>query len=547
MAKNFKKHSVRAKVHHITSRLFDDTGKPLITLDKVNSVLLEKKGMYENMAFIIHDRDILTADDIAIHKEMCERYKKVTYQKLCREVGLEEIPSEVKDQSQKLLYGFPYTEGLAVQAESLSKERFPELKVGDLKPQHIHIIIKFSAPREVDQISNWFGLSSAFDEIKVGKTAWTNAVLYLIHANAPLKAQYQINEVVASWDYSTDVKSLLAREEALAKRFLSPADLSDAITDVAENGLTIDDFCQKYSSYTYISNKKKIDDARTYYLRHIEMPSYRLNIYVEGAGGMGKDTLCRCLAQSFFPELDFDDCCYSVGAKNVALDKYDGQPVIIWSDQRAASLLNTFSRDVLFNEIFANNPAGSEQNKKYGSVRLINKINIINGIEKYSVFLDGLAGEYTDSRTGTEFKAEDKSQSYRRFPIILCVEETKTNMLINRGVAEGTRAYDQFIAYEGIRGSFKRLGDMAQGAAQHSIGIRMLQPATEKSCEFIANSQGRISKMEDMDDDTLDYILCQDSDTLQAEADASAECVPEPLASEPNSELAFDDYPIVPD
>lgn len=66
-------------------------------------------------------------------------------------------------------------------------------------------------------------------------------------------------------------------------------------------------------------------------------------------------------------------------------------------------------------------PQNLRQNIKYGSVKLLNAINIVNSVQPYTEFLDGLSGEYK-AKDGTVYKSEDdqKQQSYRRFPF--CIE-----------------------------------------------------------------------------------------------------------------------------
>ena len=240
---------------------------------------------------------------------------------------------------------------------------------------------------------------------------------------------------------------------------------------------------------------------RRYLVEVAKMPSFRINFYIDGKGGIGKNTAAKVLAKALFPNIEKPY--FEAGASGVSFQHYDGEPVIIWNDRRASSFIADFGREETFNMLDMH-PGDSVQNVKYGSTKLINVFNIINGVDSYNDFLNGLAGEYID-RYGTFHKQEDKGQSYRRFPIILCLREDEFDCLINKGVAEGTREYDQYISYEGIKGSFARLAQRLSGKAQLIVAQKMLQPALEGVKQIEANESQKISKSEEIPDEFKDY------------------------------------------
>jgi hypothetical protein len=108
-------------------------------------------------------------------------------------------------------------------------------------------------------------------------------------------------------------------------------------------------------------------------------------------------------------------------------------------------------RENVFN-VFDPHPADIQQNIKYGSVRLNNEINIVNGIETWSEFLDGLAGDY--NKRGNRQKAEDKGQSYRRFPFFLVLHEEDyelynlTTKEVVKPVVEGHDTLRELMSHE---------------------------------------------------------------------------------------------------
>ena len=70
--------------------------------------------------------------------------------------------------------------------------------------------------------------------------------------------------------------------------------------------------------------------------KRAEIPKFRINYYIDGKGGIGKNVASKALAKSLYPELSDDDLYFEVGGNNVSFDGYDGQPVIIWNDKRAS-------------------------------------------------------------------------------------------------------------------------------------------------------------------------------------------------------------------
>lgn len=187
----------------------------------------------------------------------------------------------------------------------------------------------------------------------------------------------------------------------------------------------------------------------------------------------------------------------------MSFQSYDGQPVIIWNDKRSRDFIMEFGRGETF-DILDMHPTDSVHNIKYGATRLINTVNIINGIENFNDFINGLSGEYTD-KYGTFYKAEDKSQARRRILGIFCIREEEFDFLLNKGVMEGTREYEQYIYYENIKGSFARIAQKLEGKAQLVIAGKMLQPALESVEQIKENESQKISNIEELPDEFKDY------------------------------------------
>jgi hypothetical protein len=209
----------------------------------------------------------------------------------------------------------------------------------------------------------------------------------------------------------------------------------------------------------------------------------RHNFYICGGGGIGKGVASVLLAHALYPDIDNeDDLLFRVGADGTTFEGYDGQPVIIWDDCRSYDLLKKLgSRGNVFN-VFDTSPHKQKQNVKFGSMNLINAVNIVNSVQPYDDFLNGLVGEYTD-KGGNLHTAEDdeKSQSYRRFPFIMPLRADDFDILINRAYMEGNANYEDYIKYGNIRGNFGRLiKAMPEGSVGYvKVGSAMVRPLVE--------------------------------------------------------------------
>ena len=112
-------------------------------------------------------------------------------------------------------------------------------------------------------------------------------------------------------------------------------------------------------------------------------------------------------------------------------------------------------RGNVFN-VFDTHPVKQRQSIKFGSVNLCNQVNIVNSVDSYTDFLDGLAGEYI-GRDGVKHETEDKGQAYRRFPLIIPLHEEDFDLLLNKGFMENTSDYLEYIAYLGIMGNLQQI------------------------------------------------------------------------------------------
>ncbi|MDD6429210.1 MAG: hypothetical protein PUF90_07030 [Lachnospiraceae bacterium] len=335
----------------------------------------------------------------------------------------------------------------------------PPWKIGELKTPHWHVYIELSTPVALDHVSKWFGVPTQCVEVKRGRDAFIECCQYGTHETAKQQAMgkhmYDDTEVTANFDFRGAIVAMDERKLKYGKKDLTPKE--QLRMDVLERGMTLKQ-AQQQKPLLFAEDLPRLKQLRGRYLLTQTPPANRLNFYIEGSGGQGKDILSRLLARSLYPNLPDDEVYFVVGDNRVPFDGYDGQPVVIWSDRRAVDMLKICDYNVgtLYNILDTHPTASQDFNIKFGSISLVNAVNIINGAQPYEDFLDGISGAYID-RDGVAHTAENKEQIRRRIPLIMCLHENDFSILINRGYATNTREYGQYITYASIVGNFGRI------------------------------------------------------------------------------------------
>lgn len=395
----------------------------------------------------------------------------------------------------------------------------PKHRAGEHKDDHWHIVLEMkSNQQDVDTIAKWFGIPANMIDIAKGRGAFLDCVEYLTHENpkecGPVEAggngkhRYADEEVFANFDFRAE----------LDKRLVNKAKYGKDLTlqeqwrfDVRYNGKTLRE-CRLEDNVQFIEDEKRLRELRIGYLSEQPAPSFRFNFYVQGRGGLGKGLMCRALARSLFPHLaghDDDEIFFETGAPGVAFEGYDGQPVIIWNDRRHTSLLKELKgRENVFN-VFDTHPTRQRQNVKFGSISLVNTFNIVNSVEPYDEFLDGLVAR-RKGENGDYEQEEDKGQSYRRFPFIIPLHEDDFDFLLNKGFMEGTAEFTEYIAYEHIRGNMQRIAERCKNNERlaRALENQVLEPVIGKVLEL----QARYDVNDEMTEEEEQAILAEFAD-----------------------------------
>ncbi|HEM3590933.1 TPA: hypothetical protein U1C03_002130 [Streptococcus suis] len=300
----------------------------------------------------------------------------------------------------------------------------PELKLGDLRGKHWHVMLKFKNAIELSSVAKAFNVPENMIDKWTGAGAFEDGVYYMTHEHDNQREKgkhvYDRSEIIfqnekiaqATWD------AIDTREDRRMFKLSKTEAVERYIEKLSKGKMTLRQVFEE-DNVVYVENEGTFKRARRLYLKHSQLPLVRSNFYIHGEGGAGKGVISKALARSMYPDLIDDECFFVVGDGKVAFDNYDGQPVIIWDDWRGDDLLSKFDRGTIW-KIFAIHPEKVSQNVKHGEVILANAVNIVNSVDTFEKFINDLAGEYTDNNK-TVHKAEDPGQGYRRFPLFINV------------------------------------------------------------------------------------------------------------------------------
>lgn len=428
--------------------------------DKIKEALLHRT--IKRWAYAYHDKDKYTDSDYLKWQEKAEK--------------IEAMNKKLKAENQ---------------IKNWAQEKLDEVAAGTIvinqtpKGNHWHIVLSCESALEVSTIARWFGIEQNYIDCPKGAGAFVDCVEYLTHESikeqAMGKYRYSDECVCSNFEWRDEVDKKQARRLKYGK------DLNDKDAfrnQVLHEGVTLKHIAEKYPAY-YTDDMAYLKKCRLEYIsRTADMPKSRINYYVTGKSGYGKSLVSRALARSLVDRdgmMADDEIFFIVGSNQTTFEGYDGQPVIIWDDCRAFTLLEKLGgRENVFN-VFDLFPMDVKQNIKYGAVRLINSINIVNSVQPWGEFLDALCGEYED-KNGNKRKVEDKTQSYRRFPFFIVVHEKDFELGMNKGIYYGDGNFTEFETLKGIQGNMRYIASRAGDnfALRDKINRQALSSVTVK-------------------------------------------------------------------
>lgn len=433
----------RGRIFKIQSAwVHPDTGATLITRERVEQAAGRKGNL--RAAWIDHDRDAYTEDDVA---------------------------------------------------------RNHRAVLGQLKPAHVHVVEERRNSTSIGAVARAYGLPPEQVEVAKGRGAFLDCCEYLTHEHAEQQASgkhvYEDEAVHANFDFREALDRHLAQRAGPARsREATKLSAVDRLAMMVQNdGLTLME-AEALDPLAYNRGEPRLVRARSTYLAKQPQPPFRMNIYLFGEGGTGKDALARAMARQLVPGdwvPGVKEPFFILGGENVTWEGYDGQLAVIIEDARPASMVRSFGRKELLT--FLNPfPARQKLNIKNSSVLPVNTFTIMTGPDDYETFLDGLAGEYTD-RSGTRFTAENKNQTYRRIPMIIPVRDDEFDLMVNKGFVDNTTEYREYYCYQGVRQNIRQVLRRVKGIedpdrrveVQLAIEAKQVQPILAQH-ERIASS-----------------------------------------------------------
>ena len=396
---------------------------------------------------------------------------------------------------------------------------YPDKNVGDAKELHVHVDLKFKNARGLDEIARWFGIPVNMIDIAKGHGAFEDIAEYLVHAKQPEKYQYDPKDIIANFDYPIWLDNQLVKDILHEKYHISNDDLNDIINEVAVNGMTLQKAEEMVSAPIFLRNKNLFKQARNKYIYDkMEMPPMRQVFYVDGDGaGAGKSILtklfCKMLAsRNYGADTSKDvgqlkEYIYKVGQKGVAWDKYDGQPIVFIDDRTAGDMLGEFNGHEGVKNLFDTFPEKETSNIKYGDVTIVASYIVINGIQPFNEFVNGLNGTYT-TKAGVKIESDtDITQYTRRITGIFRVYSQKdlVQILFNKSQYRQTREYEAYELLTTRAVNYKNAIERLKGNALYRVGEVTLGDAYDASKEITDRLADKIDDPENVPDEFMDY------------------------------------------
>lgn len=387
------------------------------------------------------------------------------------------------------------------------------VEVGDLKPRHIHLVLQCEDNYTIRQISDWLMIPAARVRIPneqgdyrgngAREKAFFDFAEYLTHEgrNQADKHQYDRSIVIASFDFSVELDQHTASRRGGSRGSSQKTKRRDEVRLQVMHGEVSLKWVRENEPEIYVADLTHLQKLQQDCRGHQPAPRHRTNYFIGGKahdprkGRTGKTALAKLFARSLYRDLDADECYHVATDPRAPLQNYKGQPIIIWDDYNALDLMEALGGRSTVWQVFDDHPSASDVNIKYGTTRLVHAVNIITKTTPYAEFLDGLAGEYTD-KSGKRHHAEDRNQSWGRFPVVFEVTVDSIEMLLNRGVVNDT---DDFLAYQTVarmHASMRQISSALDSiedatereAATYQVGDVLLRPMLEQHGKLRPNA-----------------------------------------------------------
>lgn len=425
----------------IETRLVADDGTVLFSVERLERWLAQRSSSLLRWCWIIHDEDRYTVDDC---------------------LNPDGTPPDpvlaVADEGVYLSIDLKLRVWLIVQWKSKADKFEMRGWFDELKPEHIHCAVQAKNYLSFKQIAKELAIPAQYvqkstahfpKESPLRGKKFEAMATYQTHKDDVQRAKgkhvYPDSAVHTSgFDYTElTIEYLELKAKASASR-MTRTEIDAVINDTYAGKISVSEVIEQYGYAFYHAHMKAFDDARQAFLASdaFEIPS-RTSIYIgpesrfaakhpDEIAGIGKSKLAKRIGLALTPDLPESAAVHTVTDLKVAFDRYVEQPTIIFTESRPGGFMSILGRETTFN-ILEDYPDKSSTNIKFGDKVLVNRYNIVNGIQPWKKFLDGLAGEYVDKH-GEHHPAEARTQAYRRFALVIAVTPTAYDVYVNKGI-----------------------------------------------------------------------------------------------------------------
>lgn len=246
-------------------------------------------------------------------------------------------------------------------------------KIGDLKSPHYHIYLRFNYTQDTKHIAQWFNTQDNF--VSKIKGRFSDALMYMTHANSSDKHQYDEQEVISDFDWKSEVtKSNLNKQFKMNYARLKEINAQIISGEIKE--YNIDERINVDEYYVYSAAIEKAFKYRVITLKRIKRQMKC--VFITGQSGAGKSTLAKKIAE------DNKYNAYISSGSNDILDDYRGEECIILDDLRSDCLGLS---DLL--KMLDNNTASSVKSR-YKNKVLECKLIIITTVKSIDDFFENI-------------------------------------------------------------------------------------------------------------------------------------------------------------
>ena len=195
-------------------------------------------------------------------------------------------------------------------------------KEGKPKEPHWHICLQFNDSQDTKYVAKWFGIEEQYvSKSKSGH--FEDMVLYLTHKNASEKFQYDLQDVIANFDYSKFIEN----------NGKMPSKIDEIVEGIVDGTIREFNYTNYIAPSEFVKYSTQIDKAFKY--RRDSQSSQNRNldvIFITGKSGLGKTTLAKHVAK----EKGYSF--YVSGSDNDPFENYKGEDCVILDDLRGSSM-----------------------------------------------------------------------------------------------------------------------------------------------------------------------------------------------------------------